>query len=241
MQPVHRTLQLLTAVSSAGPEGISISELSNLTGLSPSTIHRYVTEMRDAGYLQRGPNRELSLAGRALALGAVGRGYNGMQDRLRSALDGLRSATGETSFASQLAGTNVVCIAMEPGTYPLQLSVKVGQTIPPLHAASARAVLAYVDKSIVADCWAQLSGIERDITLTAFHDQLGQIRDRGYDICDSEFDHGVWAVAAPVFLKDSHQLFGALAIAGAAERFNSESTRSETIDLVVDTAKKLAA
>lgn len=242
MQVVKRTLDVLSAVARLGGEGVSLSDLARDTGLSPSTLHRYVSVLIETGYIRRTSSKLLFLGGKSVALGASVYDPDALAVRIRLALGGLRAATGETSFASQLSGTEVVCIAMERGTNPLQLSVRVGQSIPPLHAASARAVLAFAEDSVVAASWSRSFNGEADPDgLRRFFAQLGTIRERGFDISDSEFDKGVWAVAAPILSSVTQELFGALAVAGAAERFGSKAVRDDTVQLVLEAAADVSA
>lgn len=237
MQAVQRTLSILSAVASR-PEPVSLVELTRLTGLTASTVHRYLATLVDLGYLQRGADKRFSLAARGLALGASATDPEAIATRVRDSLRRLRSETGETSFASQLAGHEVVCIAMDRGTKPLHLSVRVGQTIPPLHAASARAVLAFVNESSAAKAFD--SAADGRGSLTDFRDRLRTIRARGYDICDSEFDHGVWAAAAPVRSSQTGELFGAIAVAGPAATLARTEQSRRVVDLVCAEADRLS-
>ncbi len=242
MQAVKRTLRVLSAVAQLGGNGVSLSDLAKETGLSPSTVHRYITVLIEMGYLRRSSTKLLSLGGLSIALGASVYDPDALATRIRSTLESLRAATGETSFVSQLLGTEVLCIAMERGTNPLQLSVRVGQTIPPFHAASARVVLAFAEDSVVEASWERFSSGAADPGgLRRFFAQLETIRERRFDICDSEFDKGVWAVAAPVLSSVTDGMFGAVAVAGAAERFGTEAVRDATLKLVVDAASKLSS
>ncbi len=242
MQAVRRTLDVLSAVARLGGEGVSLSDLAKDTGLSPSTLHRYVSILIEMGYLRRSATKLLFVGGLTVALGASVYDADSIAVRIRSALRDLRTATGETSFASQLSGNEVVCIAMERGTNPLQLSVRVGQTIPPVHAASARAVLAFVEESVVEASWSRVDdGDSGPAGLRRFFSQLDTIRERGFDICNSEFDRGVWAVAAPVIPTVTEGLLGAVAVAGAAERFGTKAVRDATVQLVVAAAADLSA
>jgi len=239
MQAVERTLLVLSTVASQ-PAPVTITQLADLTGLSVSTVHRYSAALVEVGYLHRNADKGFSLAGRGLALAASASGPDAVATRVRDSLRELRLATGETSFASQLAGHDVVCVAMERGTNPLQLSVRVGQTIPPLHAASARVVLAFSDQTVVRNAIARSPDLSPD-GVDDFIARLTEIRSRGFDICDSEFDHGVWAVAAPVLPIDSGELFGSIAVAGSAATFSRREKRETVIDLVVSAASSVSA
>jgi len=239
MQAVERTLLVLSTVASQ-PAAVTITQLAELTGLSVSTVHRYSAALVEAGYLHRNADKGFTLAGRGFALATLARAPDGVAVRVRESLRELRLATGETSFASQLAGHDVVCVAMERGTNPLQLSVRVGQTIPPLHAASARVVLAFSDQTVVEKAIAGSSDLSPG-SADDFISRLTEIRSRGFDICDSEFDHGVWAVAAPVVPIETGELFGSIAVAGSAVTFSSVDKRTMVIDLVVSAASAASA
>src|SRR5699024_12396807 len=83
---------------------------------------------------------------------------------------------------------------------PSRLFVRVGQTMPLNAAASARVLLAWRDPEEVRQVLSRsallrfMQGTPVSIDEVFSHLQL--IRSRGYDICDSELDDSVWAVAA---------------------------------------------
>ncbi|MEE9415694.1 MAG: IclR family transcriptional regulator [Acidimicrobiales bacterium] len=237
MQTVERTLVVLAAVASRS-EAISLADLAESTELSLSTVHRYSSALVELGYLRRGADKRFTLGARGVALGAGAIDPEAIASRVQQVLQDLRSATGETSFASQLAGYEPICVAMERGTNPLQLSVRVGQTIPPLHAASARAILAFSEEDIVDKAFANASGV--DAEPLDFKRLLEQIRNRGFDICDSEFDEGVWAVAAPVLSGRTSELFGSITVAGSQVAFASAARRDEVIQLVLAASRSLS-
>lgn len=240
MLVVERTLSVLTAVAQLGGRGVGLIELGKETELSPSTLHRHVTSLLDTGYLQRQPgSKALDLGGRALALGAIWLDPASAHARVRSGVAELGEKLGETAFASQLAGDEIVCVGMQRGSNPLHLTVGLGQTIPPERAASARVILANIPREqalAVLDASPSCSDTERD----ALAERLEDIRDRGYDTCDDELDAGVWAVAAPVCYPDGSGVFGALAIAGPSKRFSTDLERTSAIDQTVKIASRVS-
>ncbi len=225
-----------------------MSELGAFTGLSPSTLHRHVASLLDTGYLRREEGSKLvELGGRALALGAVGHSEDSVYGRIRAGVSRLRTTLDETSFASQLAGEDIICIAMERGSKPLHLSVSIGQTIPPRRAASARVVLASLPVDQATAIYERAGDGKPCSGLAEFLDHLAQIREQGHDTCDDELDVGVWAVAVPILHSGDYRngvrlaggtgVVGALAVAGPSKRFRSIEERQEAVILAKRTAR----
>lgn len=239
MQAVERTLRVLSSVAAqSGP--VTLGELADTTGLSLSTLHRYVHQLIDLGYLRLGPSKEISVGPRTMALGAAALGSDAMAPLVSSVLGGLSRSTGATSFVGQLVGNEVICTAMERGSNPLHLTVRIGQVIPVRSAASARAILAFTPSEALSSVWEQ-SGGKPGPELGAFERYLESIRDSGFDICDSELDDGVWAVAAPIRTKASNALYGSVAVAGPLSLFATEASRNLTIKQVIQASIDLSA
>lgn len=238
MQAVERTLRILSSVATIDGS-TTLKDLSSTTGLSMSTVHRYVHELIDLGYIRSNPDKRLSLGPKAVSLGALALSRDAVSNRIDSALDELSRLTRATSFIGQLAGDDVICTSMKSGTTALSLTVKVGELIPIRHAASARALLAFESADVVERVWLA-TGSKLGDDYQELLNKLGQVRSGGYDTCDSELDDGVWAVAAPIFGRTVDKVVGSVAVAGPVSLFADSESKNSTIKQVVDAASGLS-
>ena len=238
MQAVERTLHVLSSVA-AQSGSITLAELSKVTDLSMSTLHRYVHRLIELGHLRSGPGKELSIGPATMALGAAALSSDSTASLISSVLGELSRGTGATSFVGRLVGNEVICTAMQEGANPLHLTVRIGQVIPVHQAAAARSLLAFASPAAVASVWDH-SGGRPGAEFREFQGYLDRVRRDGFDVCDSELDEGVWAVAAPIRNEVTGSLYGSVAVAGPASLFATEESRTETIGRVILAASELS-
>ena len=55
MQSLERAAVVLRAVAAAGPRGARLADVSDASGLSRSTAHRFLLALAAAGFLEQGP------------------------------------------------------------------------------------------------------------------------------------------------------------------------------------------
>jgi IclR family acetate operon transcriptional repressor len=221
-----RGLSILTCLADH-PEGLTLQQISKEVDIPVGTAHRVLTSLQMSGFVDRSDTT------RRFALGAEARRLGTSVDEARAAPDALTAAaveTGETSFLTKLRGRSVVCVSLVESRHHLRLFVKVGQELPLHAAASARTILAYSDPLFVEDLLSTANlafytiGTIRE--LNRLIDHLADIRQRGFDVCESELDENVWAVSAPVFGFDDTVQW-ALTIAAAEARVRTAESRAE--------------
>jgi DNA-binding IclR family transcriptional regulator len=153
-------------------------------------------------------------------------------------------ATGETVFLSEIVGDRVVCLALVESRHPLRLFVRIGQEMPLHAAASARVLLAYrtaaeVRRMLDATVFTQFTADtprNADDVLT----RLLTIRERGWDVCESELDDNVWAVSAPVH-GSTNAVAASVTIAAPAQRMDTQGRRDLARDAVLSAASDMAS
>lgn len=202
MRSVERVAAILRAVA-ASQNGLSVQEISQLVELPIGSAHRLAQALVEQGLLIRSPlNRRFMISVDLYRIGISGLGNTTLADVARPHLERLRKATGETAFASQLTGHTVVCAAIEESHRPLHLFVQVGEIMPPHAASSARAILAELGdedaRAILERHALDRFTAKTPSTVQMVLAHLAQVRQRGYDLCEDELDHNVWAVSVPI-------------------------------------------
>lgn len=244
MQAVVRALSILKALATA-PGGMTQGELAQELSLPVASAHRLVSVLEAEQFVTRSPtNRRYFLGPSARQ---IGRSVEPRQSLLIPPHEALRvagRATGETVFLCELVGGRVVCLALVESRHPLRLFVRVGQEMP-LHAASsARVLLAWRDPQTARHLLAksELIPFTSDTPLDAekVMNRLELVRQRGFDVCDSELNENTWAVALPV-RSATGEVVASVTMAGPQHRFESESKRAEAIAHLREAAAKLGA
>lgn len=240
MQVVVRALKVLRHLG-VHREGQTLQELSDALETPVATMHRLLAVLVGQEFVARSEEtKQYTLGPSSLALA---QGVRRVADVARPQLRGLSAATGETVFVTELVGDRAVCVALEEGTRPLRLFVRIGQELPMHAAASARALIAFLDET-------KVDGIlgSRDLarftdetpsTVSAVRAHLNDVRERGYDTCDQELDPNVWAVGAPI-RDSSGAVVASVSLASPADRMDSV-TRKRVIGLVGEAADAISA
>lgn len=223
VRAVERALQLVeTFARSRGP--FSITELSGVLGLAPSTVHRLVQTLMSLGYVVQYPESKRYGVGRGIA--EINRAMLLKYEFSRRAgphLEALVEATGETASLAALYGTSAIYLNQVESGAMVRVSNPVG-TLVPLHCTA-------VGKVFLADFRPQMledtllhTGLEaltpRTLTTRkSLERELERVRKQGYALDDEEYAQGVRCLAVGL-RGSSGTVVSALGISGPASRLS---------------------
>lgn len=245
MQVVVRSLRVLRLLSSE-PRGLAMGEIAERLEMPLASTHRTLGVLESEGFVTRSSsNRRYFLGPAAHELAHSRLARETPLVTPHEAIGAASRTTGETVFLSELVGGAVTCLALAESEHPLRLFVRVGQELP-LHAAAAARVLLAGRPSAEARAL-----LERRAPLVAFTgdtphtveqvmDRLAVIAQRGYDICHSELDENVWAVAAPV-RASTNEVVASVTLAAPMHRLATEQERARALAAVLDAAALMSA
>lgn len=233
----RRALQLLLCFSRSRPT-LSSRELSEMTGIALPSMYRYVTMLREMGFLVGDDRGNYHLSVRLVGLGQAAEAAESIIAVADPVMRALADATGETVLLVKVMDRAAVCVHRIESSHELRTSYQPGQPLTLEHGASARILLSSMpqaDQRAVLAQVARTSGamaqrLEADIALA---------NERGYATSREEIDRGVWAVSAPVRGLDG-QTVAALSIPCPLVRAPAER-REHLIAAVRDAADKLSA
>lgn len=243
MQVVVRALNILRQLSTT-QRGLSLAEIAASLELPVSTAHRLVAVLVSEHFVTR------SMTNRRYFLGPAARELYQVEHPRESplvtphvAIDKAAKLSGETVFLSSVVGSKVMCIALVESRHPLRLFVQVGQEMPAHAAASARVLLAWRNSAEVQKVLtgvpltsftaATLSNVEQVI------ERLALIRQRGYDVCESELDESVWAVSAPI-RSSIGTVSASVTLAAPLQRMQAPADRQLALEIVLAAAADMA-
>jgi DNA-binding IclR family transcriptional regulator len=244
MQVVVRSLSVLRLLARS-PQGLTLGEIAARLELPMATTHRIVNVLSGEEFVSRSPtNRRYFLGPAAQEFGHAAAPRQSMLVTAHEAIGAAARATGETTFLSEMSGSKVLCLALVESEHPLRLFVRVGQTMPLHAAASARVLLAWREDDDVRRLLSEhaFSAFTSDTPtdVAAVLDRLRQIRDRGYDICESELDEDVWAVSAPV-RASTGVVVASVTIAAPRQRAGTQRDRTGLIAQALEAAALMSA
>jgi IclR family pca regulon transcriptional regulator len=184
---------------------LRISELAEMLHISRSTTHRYVSTLREHGYLEQDKNRRYRLTQRASAPGVAFIEVLRLETpSARRILEDLREETGYTVSMGVLDGGRVLythrLFAHGRGQYEADLGLEVGAFVPAYCTAIGKALLASLgmpeQRKIMDALKLRARGPNTIVKKTLLTDELLAIHAVGFAACDGEQAPGVRSIAA---------------------------------------------
>jgi DNA-binding IclR family transcriptional regulator len=203
VQSVERAIAALRVFfEEAG--SVSVTEMVARTGLAPATVHRLLSTLVKAGWVEqdsRSSRYELSekmLGNAALAVGSSSLVMHGHQFLTR-----VTEATGLSSYLAVLIERGSVLLARVPGKTSKSSDFRSGRTLP-LHAsASGKLFLAYLpleERRAVLRAQGELKRItpKTVVDLELLEEEFDVIRERGWATDRDGLYEGYLSAAVPV-------------------------------------------
>ena len=234
-QAIDRAAQLLVSIVEA-TRPPSVGELATRAALPKSTTSRLLAALERQGLVQRLGDRGRLHPGPVLLRFATGDASSALLELAAPSLRRLADASGETVNLAVPGPLGVEHLAQEDTAHIVGVANWVGRRVPLHVAANGKVFLAHgAPRSANLERLTPRSIVDP----TKLELELARVRARGYATSVDELEHGLSAVAAPVFGPDGDAI-AALSISGPTARLTSE--RIATVaPLLVEEAGKLAA
>ena len=227
----------------AAPEGLTLTEIMQATGLPRGTVHRLLGALLEVGYIEPVEGRKVYVLGsRLLHMLHLGTPAEVIVRLVRPILDRLVARFRETAFLAKLEGREVRSVAMAMPSGEGQSYVQPGRAMPAHAAASAKAIFAFQDEAIVADMLARPLEKFTDKAITdkaAVRAELEAVRRDGYALCDEELDPGIYSYACPIHLDDLGVIYS-IGLVGLTERLH-RFPADEIVASLNEAASEIAA
>lgn len=217
-----RGLRLLEAYGPSDGE-LSLTELSNRTGLSKPTAYRLLGELVKWGALER-TESGYRLGLRLFVIGHRVPRPRGLREAALPYLEDLYEATHENIHLAVLDGVHTLFLEKVSGHRSMPIVSRVGGRLPVHSTATGKLFLAHNSAERLQRVLA--AGLTRYTPRTIvlpglLRAELDRTLERGYGINREETEIGVSAVAAPVH--DHHgRTIAAISITGHAHRLELE-------------------
>ena len=242
MQSLLRSMDLLEILKET-PHKCSISELSEASGLPPSTIHRILQTFCEKKYVIRDQQSHTYQLGPALiSLGRAAASNIRLQDAALPILKHLSYATREDSYLIIQVGDKGLVLDKVDGPNHLKVVEEFGYEMD-LHCGAIRKVLLayqsdryiryYLDHILVRpESFPQISR-------GALADELTHIRECGIAVSRGEYVHDAVGIGAPIFGPDNH-VSASLGIIAPYTRIPDDSHLQKMQDQVKESAAELS-
>ncbi|HKI58836.1 MAG TPA: IclR family transcriptional regulator [Trueperaceae bacterium] len=223
MRTVERQAALLEALAKSPHEGTPLRTLANEVGLAPSSTHRLLRGLVDAGLAAQDPARQGYRLGRTvLRLAGAYLEQVGFADVMLPYLEEVTSATGTVSFTSVRDGDTVICTSVRAPRETTSFYVRIGKVLPWHASAAAKALIHGMDADRLRRNLGEYIGQRHtQHTLTSVDAVLEDLRAgkaRGYWECVEELEPDVYAVSAPVATRDGRPVASITAVCHRSQR-----------------------
>lgn len=204
----RKVLSLLAYFEPSRPSA-SMETLAAAIGAPRSTAYRYVSLLREFGFLVEAQAGQYALGPRALGMARAAQAAISYADLARPVMEALSHDTGETVFLLGRVGDHAICLGRADPPTPVRFFLEIGSAVPLHEGASPKLLLAHLPAR----------ELERHLTrhrVRKLASELARIRERGLAITVDEITPGVWACAAPIMEDD--RVVAAISVAGPAFR-----------------------
>jgi len=189
---------------SASQRDWGIRELARELGFHPAIVHRLVTTLHNAGYLEQNPeSRRYTLGPRVMKLATLYTQHNPVQAIARRVFESFSDRFEYNFYLGTLSpGFEVIYLAALDGRGPIKIVVEAGGRIKLHTTALGKMLLALQDDEYVRE-FIETTELERFTphTITdagTLWTQIHEIRSRRFAVNDGEHYEEVAAVAVPL-------------------------------------------
>ena len=223
IQVIERLFSLMDVLASR-EEAISLKEISEKTGLHPSTAHRILNDLTIVRFVDRPEPGSYRLGMRLLELGNMVKARLNVRDAALAPMRDLHKLIQQPVNLSMRQGDEIVYIER---AYSERSGMQVVRAIggrAPLHLTSVGKLFLSVDEPMKVRSYATRTGLsghtKNSITqLPVLERELSKVRQYGIARDNEELELGVRCIAAGIY-DDQGKLLAGLSISAPADRLD---------------------
>jgi IclR family pca regulon transcriptional regulator len=233
------TMVLETLARNKGPLGLV--ELAALTGMTPSTVTRYVMTLVSLGYVIRDPaTKQFRISPKVLSLGFSLLHNMDLRTRVSSHLLEAARRLNVGAQCGILDGTEIVYVERIQMNAIVDLDIPVGSRLPAYCTALGKVILAFMDREeaekIIRDSDLVAHTAYTEVNQVNLILSLEPIRKQGFAINRQELILGRNAMAAPVFRNGAVE--GAVGFSFPFQKEEEAGFEQNLVEVLKDISKK---
>ena len=155
-----------------------LREISNVTGMAKSTVHRLLSTMRDADLIEQGQDGRYALGMSLFEMGSAAASNRNVTTIARPYMQQISRELGESVSLTLLSHGEALLLSFIESTSPFHVVARVGSTMPPHCTVQGKLMLQ---------------------TYEELKDELKKITIQGYAVDDGEYHIGLTSVGAPIY------------------------------------------
>ncbi len=219
-QSIARAALLLRTLSTFGAQGAALMQISTLTQLPKTTVHRILSAMLDEHLIERPwGTRNYRLGPALYAFGMSVLNVFDIKSMAQPIFERLAQTTGETVYLGIRCGYDAVCLDKRQGHLPQNAEIlQVNDRWPMGIGSFSLAILAHLPDDEIADILAfnQLRSHD-DKSFSKIASSIQKTRKNGYALTKTRSSRGISGIAVPVFDRRRYPI-GSLCVVSTLER-----------------------
>lgn len=225
IQVVERMMKLLDVLARHA-DPVPLKQIAQETALHPSTAHRILGSMAQAGFVERSEAGIYRLGIRLLELGSLVKSRISLRDTAMAAMLQLHGTTGESVNLGIRDGDEIVYVERTSSGRSAVRVVHIVGARAPLHTTATGKLFLAQDGPLRVRDYAQRTGLPASTpcSITALPElekELERVRRHGVAYDMDEVEQGVRCIAAGI-RDDSGELIAGLSLSTPADRFNPD-------------------
>ncbi len=199
---VKKAFAILNVISSS-KEGLGVSELAKKLKMAKSTVHGMTSALEELGAVMRDPRtKKYKLGFTLLEIGRSAYSQIDLKTAARPVTEDLMEKTRTSIFLGILNWDHVTILDIVEARQDLNITAPVGSNIPLFAGAVGKVFLASMEEEQATKI-IRSKGLPRFtnnsiVDAKLYHQELKQVREKGYAFDDEEYIMGVRAVASPL-------------------------------------------
>ncbi|MDR1657598.1 MAG: IclR family transcriptional regulator [Deltaproteobacteria bacterium] len=219
---LEKGLKILEAIVEHGE--LTVTETANLMEINRASSHRFITTLRDLGYVRRNTQGKYEATFKLLGLGMAQADKFEIRRLAKPLMRSLAAEFDETVNLGILDHDQVVYLDKVESRELLRMDSGVGTASPPHATALGKAMLAFLPPKDFANLASTLSFealTPNTITnLKKLEKEMAKIRKLGYAIDNEELALHLYCISAPIFDLNGNPRY-ALSVSGPARRIKT--------------------
>jgi len=242
VKSVAKAFLIMEELDKAGE--LSIGDLSERLHMDKATVHRLISTIKDAGYVNQNlDNKKYSNSFKLFAMGNRVMEKTGVKYISRPFMEELSEKTSETINLGVRIGNKIIYIDKLESSSTIKVGLGIGTSVPSYCSGLGKAILAFTEKEELMNILESITFekyTERSITeKPQLIEELEIIREKGFSVDDEEYVDGLVCIAAPIF--DYHgNPIASISVSSPKYRYDPAVHLSFYSNLVVEAAQKIS-
>lgn len=229
VRSIERAFMLMEALATNGGEAKGITELSSITKLSKTTVHRIISTLCKSEYIHKEASSDKYCLGLRLSyLGSAALNRVKLIEVAKNELINLSETTNMTVHLAVILDHQIVYVDKANSNLSIQTASRIGQRSYLHSTGLGKAMCAYLPKEEVVNhlkIMGMTQQTKNTITnLDEFFIELQRIRDMGVSIDNEENEKYIRCVAAPIY-DISGNVIAAISASGLVVHFSEDKIK----------------